>query len=634
MQLTIRRAGGFAALVAAAMALAFAAPAGANTTIPGLNGKIAYTTNADMSVPTPNTARGATKCTSVEFPIGTLLTDTDLGILLPFEELSCTAEIATVNPDGTGFSQVTNNAVQDDAPAWLPADGSNIAYQSLDNPADCLDSPATRGSLTFLSECTYHIWSTHPDGTSQLQLTGVAPDGLIQSMHPSYSPDGSRIAFEALNPSAFPSAAERTQSFPELQQLGHLGQTIYTMPAGGSSAGTPTRLLPDTEDGISGNTFVSDSQPAWSPDGTQIAFTRMTIADVTPPPPAGPGVPPSGTFEFTSAIYVAPASGGASHQIESTPTCTVDFGTLVVISGAALSGAPLSAANQAPSDAARGATTQVCEWDGAPAWSPDGAKIAVERMTFPGFFLTPLNGATRDSRLLAPLVEDSDIVTFSSTDGSGEVDLSKVTEPADCGGVKSAEQCALDQEPTWSPDGTKIAFFSDRDATGQFNATGCFEQQIAADCDDEIWTMQADGSSPFQVTNNDVNDINPDWQRIAPPTPPPPPPPPAAPAVAPKVGVAGVRRACVSKSFHVRFRVTTTSSSVKSVVVKLDGKRIKSTSKSSFTLSINGRKLRAGRHRLTITATDSNGKVTRTRKSFSVCKAAKPRRKAAPRFTG
>jgi methionine-rich copper-binding protein CopC len=95
-----------------------------------------------------------------------------------------------------------------------------------------------------------------------------------------------------------------------------------------------------------------------------------------------------------------------------------------------------------------------------------------------------------------------------------------------------------------------------------------------------------------------------------------------------------VRRACVSRSFHIRFRIATTASTVKSVVVKLDRKRIKSTSRSSFTLTINGKKLRSGRHRLTITATDSAGHVTTTHKSFSVCKAAKPKRKAAPRFTG
>jgi hypothetical protein len=130
-----------------------------------------------------------------------------------------------------------------------------------------------------------------------------------------------------------------------------------------------------------------------------------------------------------------------------------------------------------------------------------------------------------------------------------------------------------------------------------------------------------------------VNDINPDWQRI-PPTPPATPPAQPAAPVKPKVGVAGVRRACVSSTFHVRFRVSTANSSVKRVVVKLDGHRIRSTSKGSFTLTINGKKLKAGRHRLTITATNAAGQVTTTRRTFSVCKAAKPRRKAAPRFTG
>ena len=122
------------------------------------------------------------------------------------------------------------------------------------------------------------------------------------------------------------------------------------------------------------------------------------------------------------------------------------------------------------------------------------------------------------------------------------------------------------------------------------------------------------------------------FEVIVPPASTPPTTPPAKPA-APKVGVAGVRRACVSSSFHIRFHVATTAS-VKSVVVKLDGRKVKSTSRASFTLTINSKKLSSGRHRLTISATDSAGQTTTTHKSFSVCTAAKPKRKAAPRFTG
>ena len=102
---------------------------------------------------------------------------------------------------------------------------------------------------------------------------------------------------------------------------------------------------------------------------------------------------------------------------------------------------------------------------------------------------------------------------------------------------------------------------------------------------------------------------------------------------APKVAVAGVRAACVSKSFKLKFTVTT-ASSVKRVTIKLDRKKIKTTAKNSFTLRVNAKKLKAGRHRLTITAVNASGLSRTSRKTFSVCKAQAPKRKAAPRFTG
>jgi Tol biopolymer transport system component len=602
-----RRAALVAVLAAAAVVLALSASAQANTTLPGQNGKIAYATNADTYTATSvtdATSRGA-KCPLFAPPVE--------GLGFGFDVLFCGSEIATINPDGTGFTQVTNDNFPDDKPAWLPQDGSKLAYQSTLHDGDCLDE-----GILF---CGYNIYDITPDGSSSHTLThtNFSKGGLINSTYPSYSPDGSKIAFEALNTLAPVTATKDAPEDPVFKQFNHMLDTIFVMNAGGQDTGAPVPLIPADDYNQSG--LVSDSQPTYSPDGTKIAFVRMTISGV-PIDKSGRGILAS----ITSSIYTVPATGGEPTAVETTPACDVTQEVAGVLLSNAAGGAPLGRAGRLLGGS-------LCTWDAAPAWSPDGKKLAIERITFPTAFI---DGSLRaQSRGIFQLFEDSDIVVFNAADGSGETNLSDVTEPADCGAdPKSGTTCATDQKPAWSPDGTRIAFFSDRNSDGVFPALDCIENEDFSVCDDEIWTMNADGSSPSQVTNNDVNDINPDWQSI-PIAQPAAPVTPAAPVpVKPKVGVAGVRRACVSKSFHVRFRVSTTASTVKSVVVKLGRKRIKSTSKSSFTLRINARKLKAGRHRLTIIATNAAGQKTTTHKTFSVCKAAKPRRKAAPRFTG
>ena len=103
---------------------------------------------------------------------------------------------------------------------------------------------------------------------------------------------------------------------------------------------------------------------------------------------------------------------------------------------------------------------------------------------------------------------------------------------------------------------------------------------------------------------------------------------------APTIGVAGTRRACTSaSSIHVRISVTAPGT-IKSVKVTLDGKTIKTTTKSRFTLRINLKKLKAGRHRLRTVVTDQAGSNKTSTRTIARCAAAKPKHKAAPRFTG
>jgi hypothetical protein len=59
-----------------------------------------------------------------------------------------------------------------------------------------------------------------------------------------------------------------------------------------------------------------------------------------------------------------------------------------------------------------------------------------------------------------------------------------------------------------------------------------------------------------------------------------------------------------------------------------------STTKTRFRLHVSARKLKRGRHRLSILITDKAGNQRRITRRFSVCASAKPKRRVAPRFTG
>jgi hypothetical protein len=95
--------------------------------------------------------------------------------------------------------------------------------------------------------------------------------------------------------------------------------------------------------------------------------------------------------------------------------------------------------------------------------------------------------------------------------------------------------------------------------------------------------------------------------------------------------VAGVRRACVTSVFSVRVRIAT-KAKPRSVRVYLGRKRVITTKRTSFRLSIDPRKL--ARHtRLRIIAVDASGHVTRINRTIARCAIAKPR-PVPPRFTG
>jgi Tol biopolymer transport system component len=126
-------------------------------------------------------------------------------------------EIYSMNADGSGVIQLTDNPGDDQFPA-VSADGQFIAFTSNRD-----------GSLD--------LYTMRLDGSDLVQVT----NGGAADRTPAWSPDGTRLAFTRF--------------------LGGIGD-IYTIRIDGTGL---TRLT---------DTPFQDLEPAWSPDGLKIAYTN------------------------------------------------------------------------------------------------------------------------------------------------------------------------------------------------------------------------------------------------------------------------------------------------------------------------------------------------------------------------
>ena len=259
-----------------------------------------------------------------------------------------------------------------------------------------------------------------------------------------------------------------------------------------------------------------DGRPAWSHDGQKITF--MSYRD---------GHRFMGWGSMFGEIYVMNADGEnlmnltqSPERDDDSPSWSPDGKQIVFESAAhrlrhiwvmdADGGNPRSLTNHA--------TPRIIEW--SPDWSPDGLQIAFasnrdEDWEFEfalwnmDIYVMNADGANLINLTNHPAKDGSPswspngnrIAFASQRDGNWEVYVMNAdgTNP-----INLTNHPAGDDRPDWSPDGLRIAFASDRDKK---------------DNDDknwEIYVMNADGTNPINLTNHPAWDTSPSWGSVRP----------------------------------------------------------------------------------------------------------------------
>ena len=275
---------------------------------------------------------------------------------------------------------------------------------------------------------------------------------------------------------------------------------------------------PDGSDPVQLTTLGDNQNPAWSPDGTRIAFDSSR--------------------DGNRAVFVMNADGSNQQRLtdpastSGNPAWSPD-GTMIAFNSDADGPTQIFVMGADGSDPTN--ISQSAEDEVSPTWSPDGSMLAFVSGFQPGIWVMDADGSNEVRLTPVSMGEslhpdwspDGSRIAFDNCCDQGAVVM--VMDPDGSNVVNLSNNDFINDEPTWSPDGTQIAFTSyvSQVPGGGRTDTG------------ELFVMDADGSNQLPITSNGGwNYTNQDgWQPLfqtpTTPTTVPPTTAPAAAAVAP-----------------------------------------------------------------------------------------------------
>jgi Tol biopolymer transport system component len=325
----------------------------------------------------------------------------------------------------------------------------NRPFDSNSQPFDLFVSPMPQSGSTKI------VFASNREGSMQIYLMNGDGSGVTRLTYsganddyPRWSPNGTKILF---------------QSDRDHPDTGY--NDVYVMNSDGSGV---ARLTTDAND---------DSMASWSSDGSKIVFQSLRNG-------------------VNYQVYSMNADG--SSQVCLTNTSSSDIEPSWSPNGAKIAFASdrdhagtssVYVMNSNGTGQQRLTFSAATFDDRQPTWSRDGAKIAFV--------------STRDS--VTESWTETDDYEIPEDDGQtfprSRLHINKEIYVMNADGssqLRLTNDLANDDAPSWSPDGNKILFRSDR-------------ERDCCDPSAQIWTMNADGSGQTDVSNDGAGNYAANW---------------------------------------------------------------------------------------------------------------------------